>query len=52
MMGSLLGALGDEYSKSPCRDESPRLLKDKPQLPSLQGDLLAELRLPEGPPSG
>ena len=27
--GADLGALGDEYNKSPCREESPRLLKDK-----------------------
>ena len=30
--GAELGAPGDEYNKSPCREGSPRLLKDKTQL--------------------
>ena len=30
--GAELGALGDEYSKSPYREWSPRLLKDKTHL--------------------
>ena len=35
-----LGAPSDEYNKSPCREGSPRLLKDKSRLPILHGDLL------------
>ena len=38
--GAELGAPDDEYNKSPCREGSPRLLKDKSQLLSLHGDLL------------
>ena len=38
--GAELGAPGDEYNKSPCGEESLRLLKDKSQLPTLHGDLL------------
>ena len=38
--GAELGAPGDEYNKSPCGEGSPRLLKDKSQLPTLHGDLL------------
>ncbi len=32
--GAGLGALGDEYNKFPCREGSPRLLKDKTHLPT------------------
>ena len=35
--GAELGAPGDEYNKSPYGEGSPRLLKDKTQLPTLQG---------------
>ena len=38
--GAELGEPGDEYNKSPCEEGSPRLLKDKIQLPTLHGDLL------------
>ena len=38
--GAELGAPGDEYNKSPCREGSPRLLKVKTQLATLHGDLL------------
>ena len=31
--GAELGAPGDEYNKSPCREGSPRLLKDKTHRP-------------------
>ena len=38
--GTELRAPGDEYNKSPCGEGSPRLLKDKSQLPTLHGELL------------
>ena len=38
--GAELGAPGDECNKSPCREGSSRLLKDKSQPATLHGDLL------------
>ena len=32
--GTELGVPGDEYNKSPCREGSPRLLKDKTHHPT------------------
>ena len=38
--GAELGPPSDEHNKSPCGEGSPRLLKDKSQLPTLHRDLL------------
>ena len=43
--GAELGWPGDEYKKSPCREGSPRLLKDKTHRPTTPTGIQSSLRV-------